>query len=284
MPAKIANPYSLVDTAWVEAHLSDPQVKLVQVDEYLDAYEARHLPGAVNWDWTSHLNDTVNRNMLGKDGFQRLMSECGITRQTRVVLYGDSSSWFAAYAFWLLTMYGHVRVSLMDGGSAKWAAEGRPRSNEPPASVRLRQYRARAPDLTHRATRGYVLETLREKSRIGIVDVRSPKEYSGELIAPAHLAQEGAQRGGHIPTAVSVPWDRAIDPGDGTIKSVAELSDLYGLLGITADTETIVYCRIGERAAHTWFVLSQVLGHPKVRNYDGSWVEWGSMVGAPIER
>ncbi|HAL47446.1 MAG: sulfurtransferase [SAR202 cluster bacterium] len=284
MSTAIAHPYSLVDTAWVEANLSDPQVKLVQVDEYLDAYEAWHLPGAANWDWTSHLNDTVTRNMLNKDGFQRLMSECGITRRTRVVLYGDNNNWFAAYAFWLMTMYGHGRVSLMDGGSARWAAEGKPRSNEPPAATRLRPYRARTPDLTQRATSYYVLDALREKSRIGIVDVRSPEEYSGDVIAPAHLEQEGAQRGGHIPGAVSVPWDMATDSTDGTIKSAPELSDLYGSMGITADAETIVYCRIGERAAHTWFVLSQVLGYPKVRNYDGSWVEWGSMVGVPIER
>ena len=242
------------------------------------------MPGATSWDWTSHLNDTVTRNMPSRDEFRRLMSECGITRRTRVVLYGDNSNWFAAYAFWLLTMYGHQRVSLMEGGSLKWVNEGRPISNDPPVGSRLKPYRAQRPDLTHRATRAYLLEALREKSRIGIVDVRSHEEFAGDLIALAYLAQEGAMRAGYIPGAVNVPWEQSVNQADGTLKTVEELTRLYESVGVTPESETVVYCRIGERAAHTWFVLSQVLGYPKVRNYDGSWVEWGSIVGAPIER
>ncbi len=169
------------------------------------------MPGATSWDWTSHLNDTVTRNMPSRDEFRRLMSECGITRRTRVVLYGDNSNWFAAYAFWLLTMYGHQRVSLMEGGSSKWANEGRPISNDPPVGSRLKPYRAQRPDLTHRATRAYLLEALREKSRIGIVDVRSHEEFAGDLIALAYLAQEGAMRAGYIPGAVNVPWEQSVN-------------------------------------------------------------------------
>ena len=283
MPARVAHPESIVETDWVAQHLDDPSVRLVEVDVDLGSYAEGHIPGAVEWDWTSHLNDPVRRDILSREQMQRLLGESGINRSTSVVLYGDNNNWFAAYAFWQLKMYGHRRARLMNGGRRKWIDEGRPLTTEPP-EIERRIYRAGNPDTTLRALRGYVLDVATTRNNVGLVDVRSPAEYSGEVLAPANLPQEGAQRGGHIPRAANIPWGTAVNEADGTFKSVEELREIYGSRRITHDREIITYCRIGERSSHTWFVLTQILGYEKVRNYDGSWTEYGSIVGAPIER
>ena len=214
---------------------------------------------------------------------EKLLGESGIGRDTTVVLYGDNNNWFATYAFWQMRMYGHCALKMMDGGRQKWIAEGRPTTTEVPTHPAC-VYTASDPDTSLRATRDYVLEVASTQNNTGLVDVRAPAEYSGELLAPANLPQEGSQRGGHIPGAANVPWASAVNEADGTFKSVEDLREIYGGKGITGDSETITYCRIGERSSHTWFVLTQILGHTKVRNYDGSWTEYGSIVGAPIER
>ena len=283
MPASVAHPESIVETEWVAQHLDGPNIQLVEVDVDLGAYAEGHIAGALEWDWTSHLNDPVQRNILTREQMQRLLGESGIVRNTTVVLYGDNNNWFAAYAFWQMKLYGHRRVKIMNGGRQKWINEGRPVTTDVPA-VERRIYRAVDPDTSVRALRGYVLEVATTSNNVALVDVRSPAEYSGELLAPPNIPQEGAQRGGHIPGAASIPWGMAVNESDGTFKSVEELREVYGGRGITPNKETIVYCRIGERASHTWFVLTQILGYDKVRNYDGSWTEYGSIVGAPIER
>jgi thiosulfate/3-mercaptopyruvate sulfurtransferase len=283
MPARVAHPESIVETEWVAEHLGDDSLRLVEVDVDLEAYAQGHLSGAVQWDWTSHLNDTVRRDVLDKAQMQRLLGESGIVRSTTVVLYGDNNNWFAAYAFWQMKMFGHRRVKVMNGGRQKWIDEGRPVTTDAPA-IERRIYRAPDPDTSIRATRDYVLEVVWTQNNVGMVDVRAPAEFSGELLAPPNLPQEGAQRGGHIPGAANIPWASAVNEADGTFKSVEELREIYGGKGITGDKEIITYCRIGERSSHTWFVLTQVLGYNKVRNYDGSWTEYGSIVGAPIER
>ena len=281
--ARVAHPESIVETDWVAEHLGDDSLALVEVDVDTTAYEQAHIPGAIGWNWTSQLNDTVRRDILDKSQLQSLMGGSGIRRGDTVVLYGDNNNWFATYAFWQLKMYGHRRLKVMNGGRQKWIAEGRPTTTDVPHREAV-TYRASDPDTSIRATRDYVLGVASSRNNVGLVDVRAPAEFSGELLAPANLPQEGSQRGGHIPGAANVPWATAVAE-DGTFKSVDELIEIYERdSGIKKENETIAYCRIGERSSHTWFVLSQILGHPKVRNYDGSWTEYGSIVGAPIEK
>jgi len=272
----------LVETEWLAEHLSDPGLRVVEVDVDTTAYEQGHIPGAVGWHWQNDLQERPSRDVIPREKFEALMSRSGIANDTLVVLYGDNNNWFAAWAYWLLKYYGHQRVSLLNGGRKKWVEEGRPLTKEVP-SYPPTAYRAQDPDLSIRALRDYILNALQSRARIALVDVRSPREYSGELLAPEGLPQEGAQRGGHIPGAVNIPWSQAVRE-DGTFKPPEELRRLYESLGITPEREVIAYCRIGERSAHTWFVLHELLGYPKVRNYDGSWTEWGSLIGAPIER
>ena len=272
----------LVETEWLAQHLSDPGLRIVEVDVDTTAYEQGHIPGAVGWHWQNDLQERPSRDLIPREKFEALMSRSGISNDTLVILYGDNNNWFAAWAYWLLKYYGHGPVKLLNGGRKKWVEENRPLTKEVP-SYPPTPYTAQDPDLSLRALRDYILDALKTRSRIALVDVRSPREYSGELLAPENLPQEGAQRGGHIPGAVNIPWSQAVRE-DGTFKPPEELRRLYESLGITPDREVIAYCRIGERSAHTWFVLHELLGYPKVRNYDGSWTEWGSLIGAPIER
>ncbi len=275
-----ANADVLVETDWVAQHLNDPKVRIVESDEDVLLYELGHIPGAVKIDWHTDEQDPVVRDFIGKEGFERLMSARGIANDTTVVFYGDRNNWYAAYTYWLFKMYGHRDCRIMNGGRAKWEAEGRPLTREvsqyPPT-----EYRAQEPDESIRAFRDEVLEHM--KAGKPLVDVRSPEEYSGQLVSMANYPQEGAQRAGHIPGAKNIPWATAANP-DGTFKSAGELREIYEGKGITPDQPVVAYCRIGERSAHTWFVLTQLLGYPDVRNYDGSWTEWGSLVRAPIER
>ena len=283
MAARVANPQAIVTTEWVAEHKDDENVALVEVDVDTEAYDEGHISGAIGWNWTSQLNDELRRDILDRRQMAALLGESGIGRNTTVVLYGDNNNWFAAYAYWQMKMFGHRRLKIMDGGRVKWIAEGRELTTDVP-EPEARIYRAPQADSSLRATRDYVLSVASGDNNVGLVDVRAPAEYSGELLAPPNLPQEGAQRGGHIPGAANIPWATAVNEADGTFKSVEELREIYGGKGITGDREIIAYCRIGERSAHTWFVLTQLLGYPKVRNYDGSWTEYGSIVGAPIER
>ena len=283
MPARVAHPESIVETDWVEQHRGDQNVRLVEVDVDTEAYEQGHIPGTVGWNWTSQLNDTLRRDILNREQIQRLMGESGIGRNTTVVLYGDNNNWFATYAFWQMKQFGHRQVKIMNGGRQKWISEGKSVTTDA-TTVERRIYRASNPDTSIRATRDYVLDIATTSNNVGLVDVRAPAEFSGELLAPANLPQEGSQRGGHIPGAANIPWASAVNQDDGTFKSVEELREIYGGKGITSNKEIITYCRIGERSSHSWFVLTQILGYNKVRNYDGSWTEYGSIVGAPIER
>ena len=278
----VAHPESIVTTDWVANNLNNPNLRLVEVDVDTEAYEQGHIPGAVGWNWTSQLNDELTRDILSSEQMGQLLGESGIAQDTTVVLYGDNDNWFATYAFWQMKIYGHADLKIMDGGRQKWIDEGRELTTDE-TSVQSESYDAPAPDLSIRATRDYVLSVASTSNSAGLVDVRSPDEFSGSLLAPPNLPQEGSQRGGHIPGAANIPWASAVAP-DGTFKSVEELQQIYGGAGISGEGETIAYCRIGERSSHTWFVLSQILGYEKVRNYDGSWTEYGSIVGAPIER
>lgn len=270
----------LVTTQWVTDHLNDPNVKLVEVDVDTTAYYGGHIPGAIGWNWTTELQDQVRRDIIGKAELERLLSRSGIGADDTIVLYGDNSNWFAAYAFWLLEMYGHRHLRLMDGGRQRWLEEARPLTEDVPHPAPT-EYRAREPDTSLRARQGFVLESLGRNGRY-LVDVRSAPEFSGEVIAPPGIT-ETAQRGGHIPGAVNVHWAGVLRD-DGTFKPPSELRRLYESYEIRPDGEVITYCRIGERSSHTWFVLKHLLGYQRVRNYDGSWTEWGSMVDVPIER
>ena len=279
--AEYARPESLVSTDWVAEHGSDANVRLVEVDVDTEAYENGHIAGAVGWNWQSQLQQEIRRDLVGKEELEALLGQSGIGNDTTVVLYGDNNNWFAAWAFWQLKYYSHADVRIMNGGRVKWEAEGRPMTTDvpsPPATT----YTAAAADDGIRAYRDQVLQWVNAGS-ISLVDVRSPAEFSGELLAPANLPQEGSQRGGHIPGASNIPWGQAVAE-DGTFKSADELQALYGGEGIDGSRDTVAYCRIGERSSHTWFVLTQLLGLENVRNYDGSWTEWGSIVGAPIEK
>jgi thiosulfate/3-mercaptopyruvate sulfurtransferase len=267
----------LVDTQWVQAHLDDPGVRIVEVDENPALYADAHIPGAIGFDWKLDLQDQVKRDFLGPDEFGALLRSRGISNDHTVVLYGDRNNWFAAYTYWYLKYYGHGNVLLMDGPREKWLAEGRPTSTDVPAHAPA-QFHAQHGDDRIRAKRHEVLAAL--DNGTSLVDVRSPQEFSGELIAMPGYEQEGAQRAGHIPGAASIPWARAVRE-DGTFKAADELSELYGVL---EDDAIIAYCRIGERSAHTWFVLHELLGKADVKNYDGSWTEWGNLVNVPIEK
>ena len=279
--ADYAHPDSLVSTEWVAEHGGDANVRLVEVDVDTSAYEQGHIAGAVGWNWQSQLQQPVQRDLATKEEIEQLLGGSGIGNETTVILYGDNNNWFAAWAFWQLKYYGHGDVRLMNGGRVKWEAEGRPMTTDAP-SVSAVSYTASEGDQSIRAYRDQVLSLVNAGS-ISLVDVRSPAEFSGELMAPANLPQEGSQRGGHIPGASNIPWGQAVAE-DGTFKSADDLRALYGGQGIDGGRETIAYCRIGERSSHTWFVLTQLLGFENVRNYDGSWTEWGSIVGAPIEK
>ena len=276
-----AHPEVLVDTAWVAEHLDDAAVRFIEVDVDTSAYDGGHLPGAVGWNWTTQTQDPVRRDIPDQAAFQTLMSGSGVDNGMTVVFYGDNNNWFATYAFWLLKMYGHDDVRMVDGGRKKLEAEDRLTTASVPTPAAT-HYQASALNDATRAYRQNVLDHL-DNPAGGLVDVRSPGEFSGELLAPAALPQEGAQRGGHIPGAANIVWSRAVAE-DGTFKSFGDLTALYGDNGITADKDIIAYCRIGERSSHTWFVLTYLLGYPKVRNYDGSWTEWGSSIGLPIEK
>ena len=279
--AGYAHPEVLVDTAWVAAHRTDPKVKVIEVDVDTTAYEKGHIPGAIGFNWQKDLQAQPVRDLLPKAHFEALLSSHGVSADDTIVAYGDNNNWFAAWFAWNLKYYGHRDVRLMDGGRKKWEAEGRELVTDVSA-VQPAQYRAAEPDAKIRAFRDDIRGRLADPG-FRLVDVRSPKEYSGELLAPENLPQEGAQRGGHIPGAANIPWGQAVRE-DGTFKSAEELRDLYGSKGVTPDKQVVAYCRIGERSSHTWFVLNYLLGYPNVRNYDGSWTEWGSLIAAPIER
>ena len=268
----------LVDADWVESHLDDDTVVLVEVDEDTSAYEKGHIKGAVKINWKEDLQDPVRRDFVNRQQFEQLLSNRGISNDDTVVLYGGNNNWFAAYAYWYLKLYGHDQVRLLDGGRKKWELESRELSDEP-VSREQTSYTAAEPDLDIRAFRDEVVAAIGVKN---LVDVRSPDEYAGRLLAPAHLPQESAQRGGHVPTAVSIPWSKAAND-DGTFRSDDELRKLYSDAGVEFGAkDTIAYCRIGERSAHTWFVLHELLDEPNVKNYDGSWTEYGSLVGVPV--
>jgi len=270
---------ALVSADWAEENLDTPGVVFVEVDEDTAAYDGGHLPGAVKLDWKTELQDSVIRDFVSKEQFEKLLSEKGISNDDTVVLYGGNNNWFAAYAYWYFKLYGHDNVKLLDGGRKKWELDGRELSKEPvqrPAT----QFQAKEQDRSIRAFRDEVVAAIGQKN---LIDVRSPDEFSGKLLAPAHLPQEQSQRAGHIPTALNVPWSKAANE-DGTFKSDDELRQLYGDAGLDTAKDTIAYCRIGERSSHTWFALHELLGEPNVKNYDGSWTEYGSLVGVPIEK
>ncbi len=275
------HPEVLVETQWVADNLKDPKIRLVEVDVDTAAYGEGHIPGAVGWNWKSDLEETLERDIAHQVTLDKLLGRSGIANDTTVILYGDNNNWFSTYAFWLLKYYGHANARLMNGGRVKWIAEGRPMTKETPKHPAT-TYKTQGPDKSIRVVREEVIASV-GKAGLGLVDVRSPKEFSGEILAPENLPQEGAQRGGHIPGAANIPWSQAVRE-DGTFKSVEDLKQLYQGKGIVPDKEIIAYCRIGERSSHTWFVLKYLLGYPKVVNYDGSWTEYGSLVHVPIER
>jgi thiosulfate/3-mercaptopyruvate sulfurtransferase len=269
----------LVDADWVEAHLGDPGVVIVEVDEDTSAYDKGHIANAVKIDWKKDLQDPVRRDFVDRHGFEELLSARGISNDDLVILYGGNNNWFAAYAYWYFRLYGHDKVKLLDGGRKKWELDSRDLVTEVPDRPRT-NYKAKEQNASLRAFRDEVIAAIGQRN---LVDVRSPDEFSGKLLAPAHLPQEQAQRGGHIPTAKNVPWSKAAND-DGTFKSDDDLTKLYrDEAGLDFSKDTIAYCRIGERSAHTWFVLHELLGQPNVKNYDGSWTEYGSLVGVPIE-
>jgi thiosulfate/3-mercaptopyruvate sulfurtransferase len=269
----------LVTTEWLVEHLNDDGVVVAEVDENPDLYDEGHIPGAIKLHWRDDLQDPIERDLVEKEAFEQLMGERGISNDTTLVLYGDKNNWFAAYAYWYVKIYGHQDVRILDGGRQKWIDESRELSTDVPQTSPA-PYTARDRDETIRARRDAVLKAI---GKDALVDVRSPQEFSGELIAAPGYEQEGAQRAGHIPSAQSIPWAQAVND-DGTFKSADALRELYGTKGITPDRQVTAYCRIGERSAHTWFVLRELLGYEDVRNYDGSWTEWGNLVDVPIEK
>jgi len=284
--SEYANPDVLVSTEWLAEHLDDDDVVAVEVDVDTRAYEAGHIPGAVGWNWQSQLSDQVRRDIVGQKEIGALLSQSGISSDTTIVLYGDNNNWFAAWAYWQLKIYGHKDVRILNGGRVKWFAEGREVTTDAP-SPEPTNYEAAA---ANNATRAMLPEVLRawmpeghaEHREAALVDVRSPDEFTGKILSPPGLP-ETCQRGGHIPGARNIPWGEACNE-DGTFRSAAELKELYEGVGVTPDKNVIAYCRIGERSSHTWFVLKELLGYPNVKNYDGSWTEWGNLVGAEIER
>jgi thiosulfate/3-mercaptopyruvate sulfurtransferase len=269
----------LVDAEWVEQHLDDPKVVLVEVDEDTAAYDKNHIRGAVRIDWKQDLQDPVRRDFVNKEQFEKLLSEKGIANDDLVVLYGGNNNWFASYAYWYFKLYGHDNIKLLDGGRKKWELDSRELVDEQPSRDKT-SYKAQEPNNEIRAFRDEVVEAI---GKLNLVDVRSPDEFSGKLLAPAHLPQEQSQRAGHVPTAKNIPWSKAAND-DGTFRSDDELKQLYQDEGVDFSKDTIAYCRIGERSAHTWFVLHEILDQPQVKNYDGSWTEYGSLVGVPIEK
>ena len=276
-----AHPEVLVETDWVAQHLNDKNLRIVESDEDILLYEVGHVPGAVKIDWHVDLQNTVVRDYVDRKNFQVLLSSRGIANDSTVVFYGDKNNWWACYAFWVFKLFGHEKCVVMNGGRQKWIAENRPLSKEATAYPSTNYQANERDDTRIRAFRDQVMRHVTGGNPL--VDVRSPQEYSGELLHMPGYPQEGALRGGHIPGAKSIPWAKAARE-DGTFKSADELKELYASQGITADKDVIAYCRIGERSSHTWFVLHYLLGYPKVRNYDGSWTEWGNLVGAPIEK
>jgi thiosulfate/3-mercaptopyruvate sulfurtransferase len=270
----------LVEPAWLEQHLNDDSIRIVEVDENPALYREAHIPGAIGFDWRSDLQDQVKRDFLGPEEFGRLFGSRGISNDHQIILYGDRNNWFAAYTYWYLKYYGHDSVRLVNGPRERWISDGRPTTTEEPRLEAV-TFTAKPGDASVRAKRDEVLSALDNSHQL--VDVRSPQEYSGELIAMPGYENEGAQRGGHIPGAKSVPWAQAVNE-DGTFKSADELRELYTGKGVLTGDPIIAYCRIGERSAHTWFVLHELLGEPDVKNYDGSWTEWGNLVDVPIER
>ncbi len=275
------HPEVLVETSWVADHLNDSNVRLIESDEDVMLYEVGHIPGAVKLDWHVDVQAPTDRDFIDQKGFEQLMSHWGVSNDTTIVLYGDRNNWYACYSFWLFTMYGHKNLKIMNGGRAKWEAEGREKTKDVP-HFKPTTYHAQPMDESIRAFRDDVAAGLKNPGR-GLIDVRSPQEFTGELLHMVNYPQEGAQRGGHIPTAKNIPWSMAAN-SDGTFKSPEELRQIYVSKDITPDKDVISYCRIGERSAHTWFVLTYLLGYPRVRNYDGSWTEWGNLVRAPIEK
>jgi thiosulfate/3-mercaptopyruvate sulfurtransferase len=278
--AGYAHPDVLVSTDWVASNIDQASIRVVEIDVDTTSYDEGHVKNAVGWAWDSQLCDTVRRDIIPKDQFEKLMSSSGIANDTTVILYGDNNNWFAAWAFWQLKIYGHKDVRLMNGGRKKWIAEGRDLVKEAPKPASTK-YQAAEPDLSIRAFLPQVQEAIRKKA-VELVDVRSPAEFTGEILAPPGLP-ETCQRGGHIPGASSIPWAKACND-DGTFKTHDELKSLYQQAGITGSKPVIAYCRIGERSSHSWFVLRYLLGLDNVSNYDGSWTEWGNLVGAPIEK
>jgi thiosulfate/3-mercaptopyruvate sulfurtransferase len=272
---------ALVTTQWVADNLDNPAIRIAEISVETSLYDTEHLPGAVNFSWESQLQDQTNRDIVSQADFEALLSGAGITPTTHVILYGDNSNWFAAYGFWLFKYYGHENVSLMDGGIKKWNADGRPLTTDVP-SYSATNYQVTGINSAYRADRDYIKQRL-DNNGFGLVDVRSPAEFSGEIIAPPGMS-ETAQRPGHIPGAVNVPWSQAVNE-DGTYKSQEDLAQLYGGKGVNGNlNEVVAYCRIGERSSHTWVVLKYILGLENVRNYDGSWTEWGNLIGNPIAK
>jgi len=279
--ADYKHPEVLVSTQWVADHLNDPKIRLIEVDVDTSAYDQGHIAGAVGWNWQTQLQDNVRRDLIDKATLERLLGAAGVSNDTTIILYGDNNNWFAAYAFWQLKYYGHKDVLLMDGGRKKWVAEKRPTTTDAP-KVAAANYRATSPDESLRARKEQVMAIVEKKSQGHLVDVRSVDEFTGKIIAPPGMT-ETAQRAGHIPGAANVPWSQAANE-DGTFKSAEALQQLYGGKGVNGNGEVIAYCRIGERSSHTWFVLKYLLGYNNVKNYDGSWTEWGNLIGAPIEK
>ena len=276
-----AKPDVLVDTEWVAQHRNDPKVKLVEVDVDTSAYRQGHVPGALGWNWSTQLEDQVRRDIPDQASWEALLSQSGISADDMLIFYGDNHNWFAAFAYWIAKMYGHDNVRLMNGGRKKWELEKREMTTEEPKPTAA-QYKSKGFNKELRAMQPDVAKALGQGNN-ALVDVRSPAEFTGEVLAPPGL-QETAQRGGHVPGAKNIPWMQAVNEADGTFKSADELKERYQREGITPDKAVIAYCRIGERSSHTWFALHELLGYPNVKNYDGSWTEWGSMVGTPIEK